>query len=222
MLYNFCQEGKTFFAPNLKYVLAEVEVMDHDNEFDLLKEEILSKEKEIIEKYGFESDWGTQLGKNSLTSRSNNYNLLNFDNTKNLKEAIKNTHDFYLDIFSKKVGDDKYYVQAWANVLREDEQMSAHRHAGDPYSYLTGNFCLDVDGTSTYYIHPLTDEIHESENINGKMTIFPSFVKHYTDPVSKGNKNPRMTLAFDIVTEECYKEFVKLYPNSQLVELYGN
>ena len=108
MLYNFCQEGKTFFAPNLKYVLAEVEVMDHDNEFDLLKEEILSKEKEIIEKYAFESDWGTQLGKNSLTSRSNNYNLLNFDNTKNLKEAIKNTHDFYLDIFAKEVGDDKY------------------------------------------------------------------------------------------------------------------
>ena len=61
MLYNFCQEGKTFFAPNLKYVLAEVEVMDHDNEFDLLKEEILSKEKEIIEKYAFESDWGCLL-----------------------------------------------------------------------------------------------------------------------------------------------------------------
>ena len=154
-----------------------------------------------------------------MTSRSNNYNLLNFDNTKNLKEAIKNLHDLYLDIFHRKVGEEKYYVQAWANVLRKKEKMFPHRHAGDQYSYLTGNFCLDVDGTSTYYIHPFTDEIHESKNINGKMTIFPSFVKHYTDPVSKGQKSPRMTLAFDIVTQECYDQFVKLYPNSQLIEL---
>ncbi len=217
MFHNFSQEGKTFFAPSLNYVVAEVEVMDDSNEFDLLKKEILFKESKIINDNKFFSDWGTRMGKNSLTSRSNDYNLLNFENAKNLKEAIKNCHQLYLNAFGQKLESDKYYVQCWANVMREKEKMFAHRHSGDPYSYLSGNFCLDVDGTSTYYIHPLTDELWESENIVNKMTMFPSFVKHYTDPVPK--KQTRITIAFDIVTEECYDIFIKRYPESNMIEL---
>ena len=58
--YYFCED-------NLKISLTD------------LKEEILSKEKDIIDQYEFEDDWGTKLGPNSLTSRSNRYNLLEFD-----------------------------------------------------------------------------------------------------------------------------------------------
>jgi len=217
MLYNFSQEGKTFFAPSLNYVVAEVEVFDDDNEFNLLKEEILSQESKIINDNKFVSDWGTRMGKNSLTSRANDYNLLNFKNTKNLKEAIKNCHDLYLHAFGQKLGLDKYYVQCWANVMRDKEKFYPHRHSGDCYSYLSGNFCLDVDGTSTYYIHPLTDELWESKNIANKMTMFPSFVKHYTDSVPK--EQTRVTIAFDIVTEECYNLFIQTYPESTMVEL---
>tara|TARA_B100000035_G_scaffold88754_1_gene74710 strand:- start:113 stop:769 length:657 start_codon:yes stop_codon:yes gene_type:complete len=218
MLYNFSQEGRTIFAPSLNYVVAEVQVMDPESEFDLLKKEILSKESSIIDDNKFVSDWGTRMGKNSLTSRANDYNLLDFKNTKNLRESIKNFHELYLKIFQQELGTDKYYVQCWANVMREKEKIFPHRHSGDGYSYLSGNLCMEVADTSTYYIHPFTDEPWESKNENGKMTMFPSFVKHYTDPVPAGQT--RVTIAFDILTEEAYNVFSETYPNSTLVELH--
>ena len=41
-----------------------------------IKKEILDREKSIIEENEFEDDWGTKLGAESLTARSNKYNLL--------------------------------------------------------------------------------------------------------------------------------------------------
>lgn len=217
MIYDFSQEGRTPFAPDLKYVIAEAEILDPNNEMDRLKEEILLKEPQIIAENEFVSDWGTRLGKNSLTARANNYNLLSFDNTKNLKSAIQNVHELYLNFFDLKLTD-KYYIQCWANVMRGKEKIFPHRHAGDSFSYLSGNICLDVDGTSTYYIHPFTEEPWQSFNENNKMTIFPSYIKHYTDPVPSGQT--RMTVAFDILTEESYNMFAEEYPDSHLMELY--
>ena len=56
---------------------------------DDVKKEILDKEKSIIEEHEFEDDWGTKLGPNSLTARSNKYNLLRFESAGVLRKYIK-------------------------------------------------------------------------------------------------------------------------------------
>ena len=84
--------GQTYtpFAAAWEYFFCEEDLKIPLEE---LKKEILDKEKGIIEKYEFEDDWGTKLGAESLTARSNKYNLLNFDSALPLKYAIKKTHD---------------------------------------------------------------------------------------------------------------------------------
>ena len=72
-IYNFQCETFTPFAPTWDYVMGEkISEVDY---YDL-KEEILQKEKEIINKYPYEHDSDTGLGRLSLTSRSKDYNLL--------------------------------------------------------------------------------------------------------------------------------------------------
>ena len=51
-----------------------------------LKEEILQREQEIIGKYDYHHDNNTGLGKHSLTSRSKDYNLLEFDSAGELRK----------------------------------------------------------------------------------------------------------------------------------------
>ena len=217
MLYNFSQESKTPFAPGLKYFIAEAHVNDPNLELNLLKEEILSKEKEIINSTEFVSDWGTRMGKKSLTSRANDYNLLNFNSTKVLKDAISYFHSVYVESCGEKLESENYYVQCWANVMRHREKIYPHKHSGDPYSYISGHVCLQVENTSTYYIHPFNDQVWSSVNLPNKITLFPSFIMHYTDPVPKGQT--RITVAFDIITEEAYKLYADVYKDSTFIKL---
>ena len=71
--YKFEPNRKTPFAPKFEIILLEDIV---NNNFADLKNAILEKEKKIVEENEYESDWGTGLGKNSMTSRSSSYNLL--------------------------------------------------------------------------------------------------------------------------------------------------
>ena len=123
-IYNFKCDTFTPFAPHWNYYVGEkVSKVDF---FDL-KEEILNKEQEIISKYEYENDWGTGLGKRSLTARSNRYNLLEFNNAEGLREEIRSLHDEFL----KGLGYEytgKIYVQCWANVMRKNQKIKVHCH----------------------------------------------------------------------------------------------
>ena len=66
-IFNFSRQPDTPFAPTWNYYLAEGEVTFDTQD---LKNEILFKEEKIISSYEYVSDWGTKLGPNSLTSRS--------------------------------------------------------------------------------------------------------------------------------------------------------
>lgn len=217
MLYNFSQERRTPFAPELKYFIAEAEISDPTDELKKLKTEILSKEKSIINSHEYVSDWGTRMGKNSLTSRANNYNLLDFDNTKVLRNSIVDMHTLYVQACGEKMESEKYYIQCWANVMRPKEKIYPHKHSGDSYSYISGHVCLQVEDTYTHYIHPFDDSQWKSDNIVNKITLFPSFIVHYTDPVPSGQT--RITVAFDIITEEAYYRDLSIYKSSTLIEL---
>ena len=97
--YKFEPERKTPFAPKFEIVLME-DIVDVD--FDNLRDTILAKEHEIISENEYESDWGTGLGKQSMTSRSSSYNLLFWDEASKLKTTIKKYHDGIMERMSLK------------------------------------------------------------------------------------------------------------------------
>tara|TARA_B100000131_G_scaffold12235_1_gene12693 strand:- start:1750 stop:2397 length:648 start_codon:yes stop_codon:yes gene_type:complete len=195
--YYFCED-------NLKISLTD------------LKEEILSKEKDIIDQYEFEDDWGTKLGPNSLTSRSNRYNLLEFDTAKQLKQTIKRTHDQFVTELGAPTPP-PIYAQCWANVMRKGDQIAPHSHGKDAWTYLSGHVCVQTTDTSTHYWNPYGGDPWSSPNEVGKITLFPSWVKHGTDKVVDDQE--RITLAFDIYTEEGYINSIKDHMKSHWVKL---
>ena len=172
---------------------------------DDVKKEILDKEKSIIEEHEFEDDWGTKLGPNSLTARSNKYNLLRFESAGVLRKYIKETHDKFVTELGAPTPP-VIYAQCWANVMRKGDQIAVHSHGKDPYGYLSGHICVQVTNTNTNYYNPYGGDPWSSENKAGKITLFPNWVKHGTDKVVDDQE--RITIAFDIYTEQGYNESI--------------
>ena len=170
---------------------------------NFFKDKILKNEPKILKKYpplnfdNEQTDGGTGLGIESLASRFFQYNLLNWRGTKSLKHAIKESYQHY---FQKKV--DHIYVQCWANVMRDGDQIRPHVHANknitDRCEMLSGNLFIYCDkSTSTYY-----DDL-EVENNNGEMILFPSYVPHCTSKYE--GDNCRISIAFDIYSEKGFE-----------------
>ena len=192
---------KNKFNPSFNYFIYENML---ELNFEKLKHDILNLEKDIIEKYPPYNDGNTELGSNSLTSRFIHYNLLQIDETKFLKDIIRKKHDDFSNILEYEIGD-TYYVQCWANVMRKGEQIKTHSHAKNNYSYLSGHICVHTENTNTHYIAPYFINEFSSKNELGKITLFPSWLRHYTDEV---NTDLRITIAFDIIEEESFNKYV--------------
>ena len=148
-----------------------------------IKKEILDREKSIIEENEFEDDWGTKLGAESLTARSNKYNLLKWECAAPLRHAIRKTHDAFVSQLGAP-SPPVIYAQCWANVMRKGDQIAVHSHGKDPYGYLSGHVCVQVTDTNTNYYNPYGGDPWKSHNEVGKITLFPNWVKHGTDTVS--------------------------------------
>ena len=172
---------------------------------DDVKKEILDKEKSIIEENEFEDDWGTKLGAESLTARSNKYNLLKWECAAPLRHAIRKTHDAFVSQLGAP-SPPVIYAQCWANVMRKGDQIAVHSHGKDPYGYLSGHVCVQVTDTNTNYYNPYGGDPWKSHNEVGKITLFPNWVKHGTDKVIDDQE--RITIAFDIYTEDGYDKSI--------------
>ena len=172
---------------------------------DLLKRKILKNEPKILKKYsaigynGKLTDGRTGLGFNSLTSRHPHYNLLSWWGINSLRKEIKKNYE---NAIGTKI--DSIYVQCWANVMRDGEQIKPHTHENDPYNpygRFSGNLVVSVDQlTHTYYNGTPV------ENKIGRMIIFPSQVLHWTDTYR--GKSERISIAFDIKTRKDWQEDV--------------
>ena len=199
----------TPFAPAWDFTLANAQT---DIDLDALKDLILEKEIEI--KKEFPTDMGyphlndgkTGLGPNSLTARFKYFNLLKWDHPvcKQLHEVIREVHQNYYDSIVGG-GFPKLKIRCWANVLRKGECIKKHSHSIHPYTYLSGHFCVSAEGTSTNYVPPYDDRGEDiiTENIPGEITIFPTWLAHYTTVTQV--KEPRITIAFDIVPPGDYR-----------------
>jgi hypothetical protein len=196
-----------FFAPEWKYYIYEnfIEGLD----FNSIRKIILKKEKDILKNtkssYKDSIDGYTGLGKNSLTSRYQYFNVLKWKNKqiKNLEKNIIRQYKNFLKELNLEIPK-HVYVQCWANVMRNKEQIKPHIHNVSNESYLSGHVCITNQDSSTFYINPVNQindpEVYESKNKQGKFTLFQSCIPHYTS-VYNGNKE-RITIAFDLFLKE--------------------
>ena len=193
------EEPKTIFAPVYKYFMYQGEVDVKD-----IRDVILSKEEEVINSHEYKNDWNTGLGKDSMTSRSNSYNLLDWEESDHIKDIIRNSHDNFVTTLNEDSWEDKIYVQCWANVLRKGQAIKQHQHWNTRYTYLGGHICLDNYDTHTYYINPYNRKSIDTKNEKGHVYLFPNWVEHYTDTYE--GDDSRVTIAFDIITQTVYDE----------------
>tara|TARA_Y100000034_G_C6726399_1_gene321547 strand:+ start:60 stop:698 length:639 start_codon:yes stop_codon:yes gene_type:complete len=181
------------FNPKYKYYVYEDMV---DLNFDKISKFILNLEKSLSHIKPSNLDGGTGLGDKSLTSKHSFYNLLSFKEMKQIKSLIKKHNKKFLSLLNAKY--DKFYVKCWANVMRDGEKINTHHHNAGVHGYLVGHICILTKDTNTYYIDPYTKKSFAFKNENGKITLFPAWIDHYTDKVFN---DLRITVAFDIITE---------------------
>jgi len=188
------QTPTNFFSPFYKYFLFE---SMSDIDIEKLKKYILSIEKDIIKNTKAEGDGRTGLGINSLTSRHFAFNLFELNETIYLKNNIKENLKLFFEELKIPLPKETY-GKCWANVMRDGDQIKRHRHCEREYdSFLSGHLCVEVNETGTYYVNPFEDTAFKSENKPGKITIFPSWIEHYTDVAS----SRRITVAFDLALQ---------------------
>ena len=159
--------NKSPFAANWDFHIMEDMIIDKID-INMIANTILKKEKDIINKYKYVDDWGTGLGANSLTSRSDSFNLLKWPEMSDLKFVIKDVYDQFLTSIGI-VPEKTIYLQCWANVLRKGLIIKKHRHCDNVYTYLGGHICIKQQDTSTHYVHPYSNNVFSSKNEKGKM-----------------------------------------------------
>jgi hypothetical protein len=208
--------AETPFAPEWNYVMFEGQIDNVD--FSKISDYILYKEKEILNlpltiREGKFSDGYTGLGENSTTARFDRFNVLKWQHPEiqKLKEQILNFYDLFLSGLSIP-SEENLYIQCWANVLRNGEQIQPHIHSVKPDCYLGGHICVQCEDTATNYINPVNQindpEVYRSENVVGKITLFQNCIPHYTD-LHNGTKE-RITIAFDLSLTKYDDNFLKI------------
>lgn len=210
----------TVFAPRWCWVMGEDTLTDDAAFLNTLKEIILSKESETIklntdkynrfnELHNIKFDGDTGLGENSLTSRSHFFNVLSweFPEIITLKHYIRIKYNEFLKTIG--VEDLPVYIQCWANVMRDGEEIKQHIHASHPLTWLGGHITVSCTDTSTFYTNPLmcaeTAQIYESRNVAGKITFFQNNIPHYTNMHT--GTTERISIAFDIILKERYDQY---------------
>ena len=147
------------------------------------------------------SDGYTGLGKNSTTARFEHYNLFDSkcDEIIKLKKEIILMHNEICKFLNLKIPK-KIYAKCWVNFLSKNKKIKPHSHSTTPDCYLGGHFCVSVKNTKTIYINPINQIndpiVFESNNLNGKLTLFSNYIPHYT--TKNENDEERITLAFDL------------------------
>jgi hypothetical protein len=168
---------------------------------------LLSKEKEVkklptsVGRGSVESDGYTGLGLKSTTAKFQSYNILtwNHPEIKKLKSNIAKNVIVYNDKCGNKTPNG-LWIQCWYNVLRFGQKIKPHNHSTTSDSYLSGHFNVQVNNTSTVYMSPVNQindpEVIDIENVPGELTLFPSYIFHYT--TLHYSFKPRITIAFDV------------------------
>ena len=191
-------------------------ILNSDVNLERFSKQILKNEPKIIKKYpptnckNIKTDGGTGLGYDSLTSRFFHFNVLKWLNTNQLKKEIRKGYESYTNNTNTPL-----FVQCWANVMRKGDRIKPHAHMDQNINSLhalSGHLCVKVDGsTNTFYGgEPLL-------NVNGEMIFFPSTMTHWTNTYF--GESERITVAFDIYSEEWFNYDVVEHAKKQFVKI---
>jgi len=209
----------TPYAPQWDYALG-IKTFTNIN-LDVLAQTCLEREKEIKKlpvMYGdYRSvknvnDGNTGLGKNSTTSKYQSYNVLDWKTpeTNQLKSNILKSLIDYSSYFKNDIS--QIWITCWVNILRWGQRINPHLHVTGPNSYLSGHFNVQSGNTSTCYMslinHLTCSNVIDCPNIPGEMTLFPSYLHHYT--TRHYSVKPRITIAFDLSVSQRYHSTILL------------
>ena len=129
-----------------------------------------------------------------------NYNIFNWDH-KVFADLRKNISEIYLNYMSsldlKSEELTNIWIRGWAVSLDVGDSIGPHCHGFHENSYLSGNISLSDIGTVTNYIIPHLSHFAgpwKAKNEIGRLTLFPSHVLHFVDPVPF----KRYSVGFDI------------------------
>ena len=175
------------FAPSWNFIIAEKKIdIDVDNLSRLILDKA-SPEYEIT---------------NAPNCKSYFFNVLKWDYPvcKQLHEQIIEFHDEYVHgTRSPRLANLK--IRCWANVMTKGDKISKHHHGNTPHSYLSGNFSIKCENTSTNYFHPYdNNEMYPIKNESGHMHLFPSWLPH--DTSKHEGDSERVIIAFDIYLKD--------------------
>lgn len=193
---------KNKFAPDWNIPFYSDVVFDSMT-IEEIKNIILEKESSIIEYFSDTvNDGGTGLGPNSLTSKFSKFNIFKWDYPWVL-EMKKTIISGLKTLEGSDTLDNRVYAQCWANVMRKGQKIQPHWHSSFEHSYLGAHITIAAEDTKTYYENPYNKfNIKAFDNVPGSLTIFPSYLIHWTD-VYYGDKE-RITLAMDFFSEEYF------------------
>lgn len=194
---------KTPYAPTWDFKIGYLSIPIR---IDRLVATCMEKEKEILKlspSLDFNNeptDGGTGLGFNSTTSRYSRYNVFNWDTieTNLLKKYVRENIEQYNKDNGKKTPQ-YLWIRCWVNIMRFGQKIKKHTHNNDPDCYLSSHFTIQCYNTSTCYINPMNMQMIEEENKVGQISIFPSYIPHYT--TRHLSFKPRITIAMDIHTD---------------------
>jgi hypothetical protein len=210
----------TEFAPNWNIPIG---VKKFDNNFciDSIKSFLIKKEKQIISSIRYDYDGTTKLNPNSVTGRFAHYNFLNFKNEcKEITDLFNFFQRSYLEyIEAEELSPRNTEIVCWFNALRKGEKVHEHNHGAGNDVYLSGNFILEDHKTATNYKCPFDRDINISiPNLKGILTIFPSFVYHYSDVYE--DDGIRHSIAFDIripdIQESKERQAITFWKNNDI------
>jgi len=173
-----------------------------------LEKLVIEKENDIL----INKPYPENDGLDWITNRSYSYNLLDYHEEYpvllDFKKFIYDSYIEYCEFMGAPI--QTVYANCWANIIRNNGRtISPHTHSDGhinaplEYSYISGNICINAIDTKTYYANPfLPKQSYAINNIPGELILFPSWVLHWVD--KNMNDTPRISIAFDIVTEEVY------------------
>ena len=129
-------------------------------------------------------------------------NLERFPSDPVIEELFTLVRTNYLEFLAKlNYPRKKVYIHGWANVLRDTEWISKHRHITTEESYLACTYYLTTNNTALFFENPLIGDTTGTPTEEKKIVFFPSWIPHWSDAVT--DNSIRISLAFDIVTESC-------------------